>query len=411
MYKTINGMKDIMPPEISKWHFAEEKIKKIFKFYNYKEVRTPVLEFTALFKRGVGESTDIVEKEMYTFEDRNGKSLSLRPEGTASVVRAYIQSKAYAVSPLTKFYYMGQMYRHERPQKGRYRAFNQVGAEFFGPTEPASDFEILQMVDDILKEVNLKNYKFHINNIGCNECRPNHKKALIEYFTPHKDNLCNDCRRRLESNPLRIMDCKVDACKKISENAPKISDYYCDSCRNHNKELVSFLENSDINYVFDDKVVRGLDYYVKTTFEVKVSGDILGNQNTIIGGGRYNNLVKELGGPDISAVGFAIGMERLILALGDEVKKDLLDYAVIVLGKENIHHGLKLAFSLRKKGFVVDLDYRFGSLKSQMRWANKNGAKKVIIIGENEVKKGVFTEKDMITSKQTEKTFKEIYGE
>ncbi len=407
MYKNITGMKDIMPDEITKWHFVEDNIKKVFKLYNYKEVRTPVLEFTALFKRGVGEATDIVEKEMYTFNDRNGKSLSLRPEGTASTVRAYIQSKDYANSPLTKYYYMGEMYRHERPQKGRYRAFNQIGAEFFGPSTPASDFEVIQMIEDILKSIKLKDYKFYINSIGCKECRPAHKKALVEYFTPHKEELCKDCQRRLTTNPMRIIDCKIDNCKKIAENAPKISDYYCESCSSHNEQLINLLKNSDINYEIDEKIVRGLDYYVKTTFEVRVSEKILGSQNTIIGGGRYNNLVKELGGPDIDAIGFGIGVERVILALSEEIKESPLDYAVVILGENSLSRALNLVHRLRNNGFTVDVDYRLGSLKSQMRWANKKNAQKVIIIGEEEVKNNIYIEKNMQTSEQIKKTFDE----
>jgi histidyl-tRNA synthetase len=408
MYKNITGMKDILPIEIVKWHFIENNIKEVFKLYNYKEVRTPVLEFTELFKRGVGEETDIVEKEMYTFNDRNGKSLSLRPEGTASTVRAYIQSKEYSNFPLTKYYYMGEMYRHERPQKGRYRAFNQIGAEFFGPSSPASDFEVIQMLEDILKSIKLKNYKFYINSIGCKECRPSHKKALIDFFIPHKDELCTDCQRRLESNPMRIIDCKVDKCKEIAENAPMISDYYCESCSTHNNELLHLLKNSDINYEIDNKIVRGLDYYVKTTFEVRVSKDILGSQNTIIGGGRYNNLVKELGGPDIDAIGFGMGVERVILALSEEIIEPPLDYAVIMIGKESLPISLKVIHDLRNNGYTVDSDYRLGSMKSQMRWANKNNAQKVIIIGEQEIKEGMYIEKDMLTSEQIKKPFNEV---
>lgn len=405
MYKNITGMKDIMPNEITKWHFVENNIKEVFKLYNYKELRTPVLEFTALFKRGVGEATDIVEKEMYSFDDRNGKSLSLRPEGTASTVRAYINSKDYANSPLTKYYYMGEMYRHERPQKGRYRSFNQIGAEFFGPSTPASDFEVIQMVEDILKSIKLKDYKFYINSIGCKDCRPNHKKALIEYLTPHKEELCKDCQRRLYTNPMRIIDCKIDNCKKIAANAPKISNFYCESCSTHNNELISLLKNSNINYEIDEKIVRGLDYYVKTTFEVRVSENILGSQNTIIGGGRYNNLVRELGGPNVDAIGFGIGVERIILALPEEIKDTPLNYAVVILGKESLSKALGLVHKLRNENFTVDIDYRLGSLKSQMRWANKNNAQKVIIVGEEEIKNNVYIEKNMQTSEQVKKNF------
>ncbi len=251
MYKSITGMKDIMPSDIAKWHFVEENMKKVFKLYNYKEVRTPILEFTSLFKRGVGETTDIVEKEMYTFDDNSGKSLSLRPEGTAPVVRAYIQSKDYANSPLTKYYYMGEMYRYERPQKGRYRAFHQIGCEFFGPSKPASDFEMLNMLDHLLKSINLTDYTFYINSIGCNVCRPNYKQALIDFFTPCKDKLCKDCQNRLDKNPMRIIDCKVESCKIISKNAPKISDYHCSECKDHHNGLVKLLESSELKYKID----------------------------------------------------------------------------------------------------------------------------------------------------------------
>ena len=405
MYKNITGMKDIMPSEINKWHFVENNIKKVFEKYNYKEVRTPVLEFTALFKRGVGESTDIVEKEMYSFDDRNGKSLSLRPEGTASTVRAFIQSRDYNNGPLTKYFYIGEMYRHERPQKGRYRAFNQIGAEFFGPSSPASDLEIIQMVDDLLKAIKLKDYTIFVNSIGCKDCRPSHKDALINFFTPFENDLCVDCQRRLKTNPMRIIDCKVDSCKKIAENSPKMSEYYCESCSTHNNTLLNLLKSTDINYKIDNKIVRGLDYYVKTTFEVRVSSDILGSQNTIIGGGRYNHLVKELGGPNVEAIGFGIGMERVILSLTEEIKEKQLDYVVIMLGEKALAPSLKLIHDLRQEGFSVDVDYRLGSLKSQMKWANKRNTKKVLIIGEQEIENNEYIEKDMATSEQVKKAF------
>jgi len=409
VYKAIKGMKDILPDEVSKWQFIEDEARKIFKNFNYKEIRTPILEFTSLFKRGVGENTDIVEKEMYTFDDKNGKSLSLRPEGTASVVRAFIQAKAYNLSPINKYYYIGEMYRHERPQKGRYRAFHQMGVEMFGAASAASDFEIIKLIQSLLSAFKIDDYKFYINSIGCKECRPNYKNELIKFLTPLKEELCHNCQKRVDTNPLRVLDCKSKSCQVVVKDAPIITDFLCDSCSTHHNDLVNLLEDSNVNYIIDPRIVRGLDYYVKTTFEVKVMNSDLGAQNTILGGGRYNGLVKELGGPDIEAIGFGIGLERVILSLDENINNDnFLDYSVISLGKNSLKTSLKVVNKLRELGFKVDMDYRAGSMKSQMRWANKQNSKKVIIIGENELEKKIYIEKDMQNSTQKEKNLSDL---
>lgn len=400
MLKTIAGMKDILPSEISQWHYVEKICMEVFKNFNYKEIRTPILEMTALFKRGVGETTDIVEKEMYTFEDRDKTSLSLRPEGTAPVVRAYIQNKLFNEQPVTKLYYMGEMYRHERPQKGRYRAFHQIGAEYFGATSPLADAEIISLISEILNRLDIKSYVFYINTIGCQECRPKYKEALKGYFSNHFDNLCEHCQKRLETNPLRVLDCKNSKCKEIAESSPIIIDYVCDTCKTHHEELIKLVDLIKIPYRIDYRIVRGLDYYVRTTFEVKEEGGILGAQNTILGGGRYNGLVSQLEGPETEAIGFAIGVERLLYLLENISNSEYIDYVVIPLGKEQVDMAFKIATSLRIKGFSVDIDPRSGSLKSQMRWANKLGVKSVILIGENELKNSSYIEKNMETSEQ-----------
>lgn len=411
MFKVINGMKDILPGEVEKWHFIEEIAKKIFKNYNYKEIRTPMLELTALFKRGVGETTDIVEKEMYSFDDKDGTSLSLRPEGTACVVRSYIENNIYGSEQLTKYYYMGEMYRHERPQKGRYRAFHQIGAEYFGASSYLADAEMILMIEDLLKNLSITNYTFYINSIGCSVCRPVYKDKLIEFFSNHKENLCENCQRRLSTNPLRVLDCKNESCKKISQNAASIIDNLCDDCSKHHNNLIENLNFLNVNYKVDPKIVRGLDYYVKTTFEVRVDSSFLGSQNTILGGGRYNGLVKELGGNDVEAIGFAMGVERVLLLLSELKFANSLDYFVIGLGEKSTNVLLKIVRTLRNKNLAIEFDPRMGSLKSQMRLANKLNAKKVIIIGENEIEKNIYIEKDMLNSTQTECSLSELLNE
>ncbi len=405
MYQTINGMKDILPDEIHRWHYLEETIRRVFTRYHYKEVRTPILERTDLFKRGVGETTDIVEKEMYTFNDRNGKSLSLRPEGTASAVRAYIQGKLYSNDHVCKLFYNGEMYRHERPQKGRLRAFHQVGVEYFGATSYLCDVEMMMMIETLLKELGINGYHFYLNTIGCAHCRPTYKDALVAYFTPKEKALCPNCQRRIKTNPLRILDCKFKGCQEQAADAPIITDHLCKACDTHHHHLVDMLDQVGVHYCIDPKIVRGLDYYERTTFEVRIEGELLGTQNTILGGGRYNGLVKQLGGPATEAIGFAMGLERIMFLLEHLEAQSSLDYVVIPLGETVLPQAFKLLEQLRSMGASVDFDPRLKSLKSQMRWANKQGAKKVIIIGEEEFKKGVYIEKDMATSTQKEIPF------
>ncbi len=294
--RSIRGFHDILPEEIRRWHYIEEKAKTVFELYGFSEIRIPVIEFTEIFSRSLGTTTDIVEKEMYTFEDRDGSSLTLRPEGTAGVVRAFIENSMWAKSPVTKLYYGGMMFRHERPQKGRYRGFYQIGAEIFGPEEPSSDAELIAMVWRLFEEIGITEYlKLELSSLGDKNCRPQYKEKLTAYFTPQRGELCEDCRRRLETNPLRILDCKEKGCREIAERAPKMIDNLCADCTRHFDEVKENLESVGVPFVINPKIVRGLDYYTRTVFEITT--EELGSQNAVAAGGRYDGLVEELGGP------------------------------------------------------------------------------------------------------------------
>ena len=408
--RSIKGFHDILPEDIGRWHHIEDTAKSIFERYGYSEIRIPVLEFTEVFARSLGTSTDIVEKEMYTFTDRDGSSLTLRPEGTAGVVRAYVEDSMYTKSPQSKLYYTGMMFRHERPQKGRYRGFYQIGAELFGSDAPESDAELIAMIDGFFNSVNLgKSVTLELSSLGDNECRPAYKEKLKEFFTAHRDDLCEDCKRRLDTNPLRILDCKQKGCIEVSKDAPKMLDHLCSSCKEHFARVKEGLDSIGIPYEINPKIVRGLDYYTRTVFEFTT--DQLGAQNAVAAGGRYDGLVKELGGPETPAVGFAMGLERIVLLHKEVTAQGFerrVDFYIAYLGKEAQNAAFSLAYELRSSGARVDADYGGKSLKSQMKRADKSGARYTVIIGEEELNRGIVKVRDMKESIEKEMSIEEV---
>lgn len=408
--KNVRGTKDILPDESYKWQHIEEKVRKIFEAYNYKEIRTPIFEETELFARGIGELTDIVSKEMYTFFDKGGTSLTLKPEMTASVMRAYIQYEVNKQMPIFKVYYISPMFRQERPQAGRLRQFHQIGAEAIGSKTPQTDAEIIALALDIIESFGIKNYTLKINSVGCQSCRPIYKTILKDYFKNFYSELSDDSKKRLENNPLRILDSKDERDKKISEKAPIILDYLCNECKTHFENLKSFLDSLDIKYEIEPHLVRGLDYYTKTAFEI-ISPE-LGSQDAIAGGGRYDLLSKEIGGPDVPGVGFALGVERMMLIL----EKNKYDFGepskpfvfIACLGVESQKLGMNLARKLRKKMISCEIDLLQRSLKSQMKEADRQGAKYVIIIGEQEIKDKKCLVRHMRDGMQVDINFEQI---
>lgn len=404
MFKKMKGTYDILPTDISSWQKLEKTIRNVSKIYNYKEIRTPLFENSELFHRGVGEDTDIVSKETYDFIDRGKRSNTLRPEGTAGVVRSYIENKLYASNiPVQKMYYVGNMYRYERPQKGRYREFRQFGAEAFGSNSPQLDAEIISYAVSILKALKIKDVTVHINSIGDQESKKQYKEALLAYLAPDIDKLCGDCQVRYKKNPLRILDCKVDADNPILLNAPKPLDYLTDADKEHFVKTCHYLDAMGINYEVDTNLVRGLDYYTHTVFEVKAHLDTLGAQNTICGGGRYNNLVKSLGGPDTPGVGFAFGLERLMFALesinfkGDP---DYLHLYMMILGEDQKEDGMAMVNRCRLGGLFTDLDFLDKGMKGKWKQASNLKARFVAIYGENEKANNTINVKDQQTGKE-----------
>ncbi len=403
--RSIRGFHDILPEDIKRWQFIEGTAGTVFELHGYSEIRIPVIEFTEIFARSLGTTTDIVEKEMYTFTDRDGSSLTLRPEGTAGVVRAYIENSMYAKSSVTKLYYGGMMFRHERPQKGRYRGFYQIGVELFGPEEPASDAEVIAMLWKFLGEIGLAGYlRLELGSLGDENCRPMYKEKLILFFTSHRDDLCEDCRRRLEANPLRILDCKENGCREIAQNAPLMIDNLCAECTGHFEAVKEKLESVGVPFIVNPKIVRGLDYYTRTVFEITT--EELGAQNAVAAGGRYDSLVEELGGPPTPAVGFAVGMERLILLqqkIAPEGFKKEVHLFIAHLGEEATNKAFSIAYELRSRGVATEIDYGGKSLKSQLKRADKSGAEYTLILGEEELSRGKIKLRNMAES--TEKEF------
>ncbi|WP_255636498.1 histidine--tRNA ligase [Hyalangium versicolor] len=390
-------MNDLLPGELSSdmapietWQFVERATREVFSRFGYGEVRTPVLEDTGLFVRSVGEETDIVGKEMYTFEDKGGRSLSLRPEGTAPAVRAYIEHSVSNQEPLTRWYYVGPMFRYERMKTGRYRQFYQIGAEALGSKEAAQDVELMDMVVQLLERIGLKDISLNLNSLGDDACRPAYQQKLVGYLKSHREELCEDCQRRLETNPLRVLDCKNPKCQAVVQAAPNILQELCEPCKAHFDEVKRKLDALGIRYVVNPQIVRGLDYYTRTTFEFIAAHPALGTASTVGGGGRYDKLLKALGGPDVPAVGFALGMDRLTLLLKESGQKfsDPPDLFVAVADEGSADAAFTLASKLRKEGLRVEFDTRGGSLKSQMKRADKTKARFTLVLGQAERESG-----------------------
>ena len=403
-HKALYGTHDILPDESIIWQSFEDKLRSIFALYNYREIRTPIFEETELFTRSIGQETDIVQKEMYTFLDQGKRSVTLRPEGTAGVVRAYLEHNLGEKSPLVKLFYFGSMFRQERPQKGRLRQFNQFGIEAIGSVDPSLDAEIIQMAVRICQEVGIAEYKLHLNSIGCPVCRPVHRDKLLHYMKGKVGGVCDDCKSRFMRNPLRMFDCKKKECIDQIQDAPVMVDFLCEECKTHYQQVKKNLSGLEVDYFEDPRLVRGLDYYTKTAFEIKSS--LLGSQDTLCGGGRYDLLVEELGGMSTPAVGFAAGIERFILVLQMEksfkLEEKKLNVFIAALGDEAKLLALKLVRDLRQKNISCDTDYLQRSLKAQMKEANRQNAEKVLIIGEEEMKKGKAVLRDMQTGEQQE---------
>jgi len=405
---SVRGFKDILPKETGKWQHIEEIARGIFSNFGFREIRVPILEKSVLFKRSIGESTDIVEKEMYSFPDRGDEYLTLRPEATASIIRAYLEHTMYTTDPVAKLFTIGPMFRRERPQKGRYRQFHQINVELIGLDDPRTDAEIILMLMQFLKHVQISDLRLHINSLGCAECRPSFRKALTDFLKGKEDNLCEDCQRRIKLNPLRVFDCKVTDCMKIINNAPNILNYICASCTDHFTQVKTALSLFDINFEINPKMVRGLDYYAKTTFEVIT--EHLGAQNAVVGGGRYDGLVKYLGGPDIPGIGFAIGFERLISIspMKDDDFFVLPSLFIAALGDEAQKLAFILCNRLRLKGIQSEMDYSAKSLKSQMKRADKLKCHYTLILGENEIMEKKAELRDMRTGTQENISFDHI---
>jgi len=410
--QSIRGVKDILPDEIWKWQYIESIAHKIFPRYGFKEIRLPVFEDTRLFCRSIGETTDIVEKEMYTFADRGGDSITLRPEGTAGVVRAYVEHKMYNPPSVLKMFYMGPMFRYERPQAGRLRQFNQIGVEAMGSPSPVVDVEVMTMLMEFFKELGLTDIKLQINSLGSKECRPEYRELLKTEIEKHLDHLCANCKNRYQRNPLRILDCKSEHCSEIAEGLPKLIDHLDPASAEHFSEVRSLLDAAGSPYSVNPNLVRGLDYYNRTAFEV--TSQNLGAQNAICGGGRYDTLVEELDGPSTPCFGFALGLERLVSLVPFDEKKILPknpDIFLVCLGDEAKPIGFQIAHELRAKGFGVERDYEMGSMKSQLRKANKTQCRFTLILGENEIRSGKYVLKNMATGEQTECLAQELATE
>ncbi len=400
MIQLIRGFKDILPGEVELWQHIEKTATTLFQNFGYKEIRIPIMERTGLFARSIGEDTDIVEKEMYTFPDRKGDLITLRPEATASICRAYIQHKLHASDPVRKFYTIGPMFRRERPQKGRYRQFYQINLEAFGIESPLVDVELIFLLTTLLTRLSISDVQAHINSLGCPECRPQYKSALTDFINSAGDRLCSDCTRRKDKNPLRVLDCKVPACKDAMTGAPSIIDHLCPECRDHFKTVKSGLKSLKVPFIVDPLLVRGLDYYTRTTFEIHTGA--LGAQSAVAGGGRYDGLVKALGGPQMPATGFAIGFDRLaeIAALNNDNFEKKPAIFIAALGEKSSAMAFEWSCALGLAGVVCEMDLTGKSLKSQMKRADRLGAKYVLILGDREIEDNTAILRNMLTKKQ-----------
>jgi len=403
--KVPRGTQDILPSETAKWQVVEELIRETCRVYHYKEIRTPIFEHTELFTRSVGDTTDIVQKEMYTFQDRGNRSLTLRPEGTASAVRAYVEHKmfGYPDQPV-KLYYMGPMFRYERQQAGRYRQFVQLGIEAIGSADPAIDAEVISLAMAVYQKAGLKKLKLVINSLGDTESRVAHKEALVNHFEPHIEDFCSDCQNRLQKNPLRILDCKVDRNNPLMETAPSLTNYLNEESAAYFEQVKEYLNILNIPYEVDANLVRGLDYYNHTAFEIMSVAEGFGAITTLAGGGRYNGLVEELGGPASPGIGFAMSIERLLLAIEAEniTWKDLaaLDVYVIAMGEAAKKKAVELTYSLRQNNITAEMDYLDRKMKSQMKSADRLKAKFVLLVGDDELEKQSAMLKDLSTGEQ-----------
>ena len=408
MIQLIRGFKDILPGEIEIWQQIESTACALFEDFGFKEIRIPVMERTELFARSIGEDTDIVEKEMYTFPDRKGDLITLRPEATASIVRAYIQHRMYAVDSVQKFYTIGPMFRRERPQKGRYRQFYQINAEVFGVASALIDVQLIFILMTLLKRLDVSDVQAHINSLGCPECRPNYRLALAEFLLKLDDRLCADCRRRRERNPLRVLDCKVPSCREALTDAPSILDHLCNDCRQDFETVQTALDRLGIIFLTDKRLVRGLDYYTRTTFEIQTGA--LGAQSAVAGGGRYDGLVKMLDGPDTPATGFAIGLDRLAEIVGQKKAAAATPPILFAaaLGDEGQQQAFQWVSRWCEQGLRTEMDLGGRSLKSQMKRADKLGAAYVMIIGDNELSEGVVILRNMKTKEQVRIAVEEV---
>lgn len=398
LIRGIRGFRDIPPDEAFRHRYAEDRTREHFGRYGYREVRLPLVEFTELFARGIGEATDIVEKEMYTFPDRNGVNLSLRPEGTASAVRAYLEGGWKAQGGVTKIFYTGPMFRYERPQKGRYRQFYQIGLEALGGPGPMVDIEVIDLLHLLFGELGINDVRILVNSLGCRVCRPAFREDLVSFIKDAAGDLCSNCVRRIETNPMRVLDCKVPSCREALEGSPVMLEYLCEECDDHFTRVTEGLKDLDVPHEVDPRIVRGLDYYNRTAFEA-VCGR-LGAQDAVAAGGRYDGLAEEIGG-EAAGIGFAIGLERLTLVMNwDETGLPAIDYYIAAVTDSARIPALSLADSLRRKGYSVQTDLEDRSLKAQLRSANRTGTSSVLIIGDDELKNGTLQMKDFATGEQ-----------
>lgn len=402
--KAIKGTKDVLPGEVYKNQYIESTCLSVAENFGYKEMRTPVFEHTELFQRGVGDTTDVVQKEMYTFDDKGGRSITLRPEGTAGAARSFLENGLSNEALPQKICYLTSCYRYEKPQAGRLREFHQFGIECFGADSPLADAEMIALANQIFKELGVKDLHLEINSIGCPTCRAEYHKALKEYFSQYTDELCATCNERLERNPMRILDCKSPVCKSISENAPIVLDYLCDECKEHFEKVKTYLDAVGIEYIINPKIVRGLDYYTKTVFEFV--SDSIGSQGTVCGGGRYDGLLEQLGGQHTPSLGFAMGLERLQLVMEAQEcefpQPNTPDLFIVSMGEKAVLKALEIAKDMRDEGFSVVYDLNGRSLRAQMKYADKLNAKYNVVIGDDEVDKKIVTLKNMATGESSQ---------
>ena len=397
--KRINGFADIFDNDARVFEFMEDTCRRVFSTFGFNELRVPIMEYTDLFARSIGTETDVVQKEMYTFPDSHGKEQSLRPEATAGVMRAYINASLHARESVSKLFTFGPMFRRERPQKGRMRQFHQVDAELIGTNAPTADAEVITLLLHYVGELGLDNLTLRLNNLGCPKCRPGYREALVAFLSKHEEHLCDDCKRHLVTNPLRVLDCKKDHDLAFMREVPVFTEHVCDACRDHYETVTGLLRDSDIRFVQDDCLVRGLDYYCRTTFELQ--SDEIGAQTAVAGGGRYDGLIQNLGGPDVPGIGFACGMERLALLLGERAARRS-DFYMVCLDDAALRAGFGIVRDLRAKGLRGEMNYAVAGMKSSMRQAGKSGARCALILGSDEMARGTVTVKNMDGGDQKE---------